>query len=143
MIERTYHINAKVKEFYNIALIADLHSNPGKEVKRRIIDNNPDFIAIVGDYVDTSLQEWPESIKLLEFCVNIAPTFFSLGNHDYLISSEDISVMKNIGVHVMNDQWENLNDEIIIGGLTSSFYHKCEKHDPLAKMELIPELDFI
>lgn len=51
--------------------------------------------------------------------------------------------MKSIGVHVLNDEWEAFNDEIIIGGLTSSFYHKCEYHDPLEPMELFPETGWL
>ena len=51
--------------------------------------------------------------------------------------------MKNQGVHVLNDTWERFNSEIVLGGLTSSFYHKCEHYDPKVPMKLYPNTNWI
>ena len=44
---------------------------------------------------------------------------------------------------VLNDEFTQLNDEIIIGGLTSYFYHKCEKYDPKIPLALYPEVEWL
>ena len=51
--------------------------------------------------------------------------------------------MKNQGVHVLNDTWERFNSEIVLGGLTSSFYHKCEHYDPKVPMKLYPNTNWL
>ena len=143
MNEVYYKVKTSLNKKYLIALISDLHSNSGRLVMYSLKRNLPSIIAIVGDFVDASLRKFPKSIRFLEQCVGLAPTFFALGNHDYLITKDDLDYMKSIGVHVLNDEWEYLNDEIVVGGLTSSFYHKCEHHDPLEQMKLYPEMDWL
>lgn len=41
---------------------------------------------------------------------------------------------------MLNDSFVRFNEEIIIGGLNSYFYHKCEKYDTKIPMALFPEL---
>ena len=50
--------------------------------------------------------------------------------------------MRVIGVYVLNDMFINVG-EFVIGGLTSSFYHKCEKYDPKTPMVLYPEVNWL
>lgn len=50
--------------------------------------------------------------------------------------------MKSIGVVVLNDEFINFG-ELVIGGLTSLFYHKCEKYDPKIPMVLYPEVEWL
>lgn len=50
--------------------------------------------------------------------------------------------MRAIGVYVLNDMFINVG-EFVIGGLTSSFYHKCEKYDPKIPMVLYPEVNWL
>lgn len=138
-----YKVNTNLHSDYSIALVTDLHSCPGTEVIERIERDKTDIIAIAGDLVDTHLRDNSEAINFLKSCVNISYTALSLGNHDFLMDAEDFALMRNLGVHLCNDTWERFNSEIIIGGLTSSFYHKCEHYDPRIPMELFPETGWL
>ena len=138
-----YTINANVKSRHLIALITDLHGKFETNVIRSLKREKPDIIAIAGDFADFSLQDNWASVDFLSECANIGFTAFSLGNHDYLINSSDFVVMQNVGVHLLNDSWERFNSEIVIGGLTSPFYHKCEHYDPKLPMELYPETEWL
>lgn len=105
--------------------------------------NKPDVICIADDLCDTSLSKDKLIQNFLKEYVYIAPTYFSLGNHDYLIDKNDLEGMRQIGIVVLNDTYVRFNKEILIGGMTSYFYHKCEKYDPRIHMELFPEVDWL
>lgn len=138
-----YSIKANVIKCYLIALVTDLHGRDGTDVISLLQEEKPDIIAIAGDFVDSSLQENQLSIDFLKKCTNIGFTVFSLGNHDYHINNDDFAVIEDCGVQLLNDTWVRLSSEIVIGGLTSSFYHKCEHFDPKLPMELHPETDWL
>ena len=138
-----YRVNTAMDTKYTIALISDLHGMFHAEILQSLKSENPDIIAIVGDFVDSSLQDNSEAISFLKECANICFTALSLGNHDYLICENDFHIMKNQGVHVLNDTWERFNSEIVLGGLTSSFYHKCEHYDPKVPMKLYPNTNWL
>lgn len=141
IVEYELHVNIKCK--YSIALVSDLHSNPGVKAISAIKARCPDIICITGDFVNTSLKDWPKSISFLKESVKTTETFLSLGNHDYLITKDDIDYMRHLGVHVLNDEWLRFNEEIVIGGLTSAFYHKCERYDPKLKITILSEIDWL
>ena len=138
-----YSINVNLHSMYRIALVTDLHGRSGEEILSILYSNKPDIIAIAGDLVDTSIITNTEILKFLKKCTNIGFTVFSLGNHDYHINNDDFAVIEDCGVQLLNDTWVSLNSEIVIGGLTSSFYYKCEHFDPKLPMELHPETDWL
>lgn len=138
-----YEIKTDLNSSYVIALVSDLHSNPGFQAIDSIIIRKPDIICITGDFVNTGLKDWPDSIEFLRKCISVSKTYLSLGNHDYLITKDDMAYMINMGVSVLNDEWEEYNNEIIIGGLTSAFYHKCEKYDPKEKMDIEANVEWL
>lgn len=57
----------------------------------------PDMICIAGDLCSCSLVENDEIRAFLKGCVGIALTYFSLGNHEYLLDKKDIEEMESIG----------------------------------------------
>lgn len=138
-----YKIKTDLHSDYMIALVSDLHGRPAKDVVSSVSKEKPDIIAIAGDLVDTHLQDNQTIIDFLWSCVNISYTALSLGNHDFMMDSEDFKLIKEIGIHLYNDSYERFNSEIVIGGLTSSFYHKCEHYDPRIPMELFPEIGWL
>lgn len=138
-----YQVKANVSSSYSIALITDLHSNPGYDALNYLNQERPNLIAISGDFVDTHLHDNAGAINFLKSCVNISYTALSLGNHDFMMDDEDFILMRKLGVHLYNDTWERFNSEIVIGGLTSSFFHKCEHYDPRIPMELFPEVGWL
>lgn len=140
MVTANYLITAPLSKNYRIALLADMHSKVDSHILQMLQLKNLDMICIVGDLCNESLSDSPKVKEFLSEIVKIAPTYFSLGNHDYLLNKQDIEEMERIGVTVLNDCFVRFNEEIIIGGMTSYFYHKCEKYDPKLPMALFPEV---
>lgn len=137
-----YMLTAQLNKNYKIALLSDLHSIINPKIIPTIRNIKPSFICIAGDLCNTSLKESNTVKRFLENCISLAPTFFSLGNHDFQMTKEDIKWMKSIGIAVLNDEFTHFG-ELVIGGLTSSFYHKCEKYDPKISMPLYPEVKWL
>ena len=48
-----------------------------------------------------------------------------------------------MGITLLNDSFIRFNEEIVIGSITSYFYHKCEKYDPKISMALFPEMAWL
>ena len=135
MKETLYKILADVD--LTIALISDLHNRRGTDVLKSLQQQNPDIIAIAGDMVmglrsdleklsgDELLIEHQENIiPFIKSCVEIAPTFISLGNHEWFMLDEDISEITSIGGHVLDNRWEEQiisGQKFLVGGLTSVF----------------------
>ena len=138
-----YVLDVPLRKNYKIALLADMHSKVNPRILPMLQSNNPDMICIAGDLCNTSLSESPKVRDFLKEIVGIAPTFFSFGNHDYLLNRRDIEKIEKMGVTVLNDSFVRFNEEIVIGGMTSYFYHKCEKYDPKIPMALFPEVAWL
>lgn len=76
------------------------------------------------------LKEWnaldysPHSLALLRECPRIAPTFFSLGNHEWVLSDNDFKTIQNSGVILLDNSYQALSlrgdKPLFIGGLTSA-----------------------
>lgn len=135
MRETFYTIPANVQ--LTVALVSDLHNKKGTEALRSLKIQKPDIITIAGDMVmglrsnleglagDKPLIEQQKNIiPFLESCTYIAPTFISLGNHEWFLADEDISATVSTGAHVLDNRWMEYQvngHRILIGGLTSVF----------------------
>ena len=68
------------------ALVSDLHSEKPEKVIRLLKKMNPDYILAPGDIFEvmdgTKDEENENGFILLSECAKIAPTFYSLGNHE-------------------------------------------------------------
>lgn len=100
-----YVLNAPLSKNYKIALLADMHSKVNPHILSILQLNNPDMICIAGDLCNTSLSDSPKVREFLKEIVGIAPTFFSLGNHDYLLNRWDIEKSEKMGVSVLNNSF--------------------------------------
>ena len=67
-----------------IALASDLHDNPWTRVADALRKETPDLILVPGDLTDDGhIREGAEeTLAFLRECAAIAPTFYSLGNHE-------------------------------------------------------------
>ncbi len=67
-----------------LAVAADLHGQNGEEALRLLEEQKPDMILIPGDLMeDTELQDAGASgFAFLRACAGLAPTYYSLGNHE-------------------------------------------------------------
>lgn len=124
MVETTYYMNTPV----SIALLPDLHGHPGEEVLQVLRVHRPDMIAIAGDLLYGSFPEDDRSpletqehvLPFLSGCAAIAPAFFSLGNHEWMLDEEDLNRIRATGTVVLDNEWTEWHG-LVIGGLTSAY----------------------
>ena len=128
MVDTTYHIPGAPR----IALLADLHNRPYSSVISSVAAHHPSIICICGDVV---YGGWPEGnrspietqLNVLPFfraCVELAPTFFSLGNHERRLDRADLAAIHGTGVVLLDNNWVStvVDDKaVVIGGLTSAY----------------------
>lgn len=96
-------------EGYKIAEIADLHNHQwGDRLISRLKKEQPDMIAIAGDFVDSSHTDFDVAMEFIEQAKDIAPIYYVTGNHEAWLSnySELESKLIAAGVHMMDDTSE-------------------------------------
>lgn len=97
-----------------IVLITDLHShmygNGQRKIIKKIMDQNPDLIALAGDILDDEVPTHGTEV-FLDAIRNIAPIYYVTGNHE--IWTRDVSNVKDIfksyGVSVLENNYEEVN----------------------------------
>ena len=125
--ETQYQIEGCPKRI-TLALVADLHDRPFDRVLSSLKAHRPQVICIAGDLIHgdvdptlaVKLSASPTAIPFLRECVALAPTYYSLGNHEWSLGEKDFSFLKEMGVHVLHNTWEPLTDGVWIGGLSSA-----------------------
>ena len=71
-----------------------------------------------GDRSPLETQE--HVLPFLRSCASIAPTFLSLGNHEWMLDAKDLSDLSSTGVTVLDNNWVEM-DGVVVGGLTSGY----------------------
>ena len=112
-----------------MAVLTDFHNRDHEAVLDILRNDIPDAIMIPGDLVlgyfpegeEYIIDRCPNIISLLEGCCEIAPTYMSVGNHECLLCSDDFDRLRATGVVVLNNEWTEHSDGILIGGLTSDY----------------------
>ncbi len=59
-------------------------------------------------------------LPFLKSCAEIAPTYLSLGNHEYILCEDDLRLIYSTGVVVLDNSFISLGS-VLIGGLTSGY----------------------
>ncbi|MCD8398817.1 MAG: metallophosphoesterase [Lachnospiraceae bacterium] len=157
MVVTKYTIHKDIKKHLQadrlrIALVADLHNRPYKAVINGIRKTSPDIIAVAGDLVlgtenkVTNLLLQKNALGFLAEASTIAPTFYSLGNHERFTGDDgsgnrfafiDIMPIVKTGVILLDDaalQWHGIN----IGGLSSA-----SVHIPVPERKEVPNLTWL
>ena len=119
----TYNIDADIKKGLTIAHISDLHGKRWESVLEATMQVTPDMIAITGDLGKDWDASADDTLAFLRKLTAIAPTFYSLGNHEIGIIKEDICKISETGTVILDDSCTEVCG-IIIGGLTSGFLHR-------------------
>lgn len=109
-----------------MALLSDLHNRDYKPAAKSLAKRAPDLICVAGDLIygttpeddESPLHTQPNALALLRACAVIAPTFVSLGNHEWMLDQEDLDEMASTGAVVLDNTWVEHNG-LAIGGLTS------------------------
>ena len=124
------------------ALVSDLHSEKPEKVIRLLEKMNPDYILAPGDIFEvmdgTKDEKNENGFVFLSECTRIAPTFYSLGNHEMggtgswhamgntypkkekKMSARNAERLAETGVTFLNDSYVTV-DGMAIFGLSSGF----------------------
>lgn len=119
-----------------VAVASDLHNSPTDEVLRSLRAQRPQLIAIPGDLLlsiqpdnDTLVTQVEENVlPFLRECAKLAPTFYSLGNHEWMVCQEDVELLRAQGAVLLDSAYATINlngRRIVIGGLTSVAVTSC------------------
>ena len=128
MVETFY----KIPNAPHIALLADLHGRPYQQVIESIRRIKPDLICIVGDIIYGTHPENDRSpldtqgnvLPFLKACSEFAPTFLSLGNHEWMLDEDDLKQIIECDVFVLDNDFKTVavrDQRIVVGGLTSAY----------------------
>ena len=123
MKETFYRYNVPVK----ICLLADIHNRPFGEIITSLRRHRPDIIAVAGDIIERVRTDTDKpviiqpkySLDFIRACTACAPTFFSLGNHEWMLSDKDKKIIASLGATVLDNSFVHFG-KLCIGGLTSS-----------------------
>ena len=124
VVETTYHIPDLPCK---LALLADTHGRDQSPALESLRVHRPSLICIAGDILygvveddQSPLTTQTNVLPFLRACASIAPTFLSLGNHEWMLDDEDLSLLSATGVTVLDNEWVE-NEGLVIGGLTSPY----------------------
>lgn len=127
MVETFYELPVPA----TIALAADLHNAEPAPALASLRARRPALICVAGDLIRggarnaTPIDEaQPNVLPFLRNCAAIAPTFVSLGNHEWPLTPEDIDAMGRTSARVLDNAWAELEirgEQIAVGGLTSGY----------------------
>ena len=153
-----YQISARDASIdLNIAVASDLHGNPNRLPLELIAEQIPDLILIPGDLMDDRdlLDPRSRGYEFLRACAAIAPTFYSVGNHEIAcyhkgnpwrhptpipIPTEARERIAQTGAILLDNDCAALNEKVTICALSSGINRSENKPDAnaLARFE---ELD--
>ena len=128
MKETVHNIIAPVD--MTIALIADFHNADPTDILSSLQAHHPDMIAIAGDFLvgyrpgeNLIVEEQTSVLQLIAGCARLAPTFVSLGNHEWMISDEDVEKIERTGAVALDNSFvsHTVNGRtVVLGALTSA-----------------------
>lgn len=96
-----------------IGLVSDLHNADGSSALKILRAGRPDLIAVVGDLFMGYLRGEERGLirtqkNIMPFvrgCADIAPTFISLGNHEWLAAESDLRALARAGAVILDSSW--------------------------------------
>lgn len=97
---------------------ADIHGRDFDAILEAIAGEKPDLILVPGDLVGGH-NEKDRSAEFLSRAAKIAPTFFSVGNHEFK-SNMDINAVKSSGAYYLDNGFAVYHG-FVVGGLSSGF----------------------
>lgn len=110
-----------------LALVSDLHGRPCGAVLASLQERRPGLICIPGDFVHGvaprtghTLEAQPSVLPFFRACAALAPTFVSLGNHEWPLRPEELAMVRETGVTLLDNAWTR-RGPLVIGGLSSAY----------------------
>lgn len=129
MIETSYTVPACP---VSAALVTDTHNRPADAILRSLENRKPELILIAGDFLYAAppiapgrlkMQESRNAVELLRGCASVAPTFVSIGNHDWMLNDKDLELISSLAVTLLDNRFVfvHIGDRTLcIGGLSSA-----------------------
>ena len=142
---QTNHITVRSERIHKpltLAVCTDFHNGKFDAVRPQLA--GVDAILIVGDLVDRHAKwtnGYDNALRFLNEAPDIAPTFYSIGNHDRLLPrrEEYWPHVERSRVTVLDDRFVEFGG-IVLGGLSSIRVDKEEHQLPLQLVEKKPFL---
>ena len=143
MVETWYELGKRYG--ITLAVLADIHARRVEETLSLVEQNKPDIILIPGDLVDGAAIEKckehsnfiEETITNLNRIAQIAPTYYSIGNHEKQLTEAEIKELHGSKAVVVDNRYVNVSADLYIGGLSSGRNY----HDKKASQK--PDISFI
>ena len=111
---------------FTVALLSDLHDKAFDEIAASLRRVRPEVICVTGDFVNAKKRDREHVVggarnilPFFEMCAASAPTFVSLGNHEWPLTDEDFELIRATGVLTLDNRYVQYRNAAI-GGLTSS-----------------------
>jgi len=127
-----------------LAHLADLHCFPGKKWLRLLEKASPDIILSTGDMMQNTGKVSVEAgsnrhgLEFLSAAAEIAPLYYSLGNHENGMSEENRQILAVKQIHLLDNAWCMIHG-LVIGGLSSTIAAGMCHHEPTP----LPTHDFL
>ena len=147
MVEPWYELGKRYG--ITLAVLADIHARRVEETLSLVEQKKPDIILIPGDLVDGAAIEKckdhsnfiEEAIANLNRIAQIAPTYYSLGNHEKQLTEAEIKELHGTKAVVVDNRYVNVSADLYIGGLSSgrNYHDKRASHKP--DISFIPEFE--
>ena len=110
MVETWYELGKRYG--ITLAVLADIHARRVEETLSLVEQNKPDIILIPGDLVDGAAIEKckehsyfiEEAITNLNRIAQIAPTYYSLGNHEKQLTEAEIKELHGTKAVVVDNR---------------------------------------
>ena len=143
MVETWYELGKRYG--ITLAVLADIHARRVEETLSLVEQNKPDIILIPGDLVDGAAIEKckehsnfiEETITNLNRIAQIAPTYYSIGNHEKQLTEAEIKELHGSKAVVVDNRYVDVSADLYIGGLSSGRNY----HDKKASQK--PDISFI
>lgn len=137
----------------SIAFLADTHDIEPDSILASIRAHAPSLIVHTGDFLHgryatpgASVKGSPNTVRLLQGCVGIAPTFVSIGNHEAYIRGDDVDRLHAIGVVLLDNTFVSLDEgkhKLVVGGLSSGYYTAYQRDPDIRPRNPDPKTDWL
>lgn len=142
----TFKIPAPCEPF-TAAVTADLHGKPFDFIRSALEKRKPDVILIPGDICSEHISkeaydedprprlkkyDGDNALGFLRMAASIAPVYYSKGNHEWKFEDRDWALVRECGVHHLQNEFISFRG-INIGGFASFRKYGSKYIDPFRK----------
>ena len=115
-----YTWQGKLHRSYTFAVVTDLHNGNFADILPQMA--GVDAILVVGDMVLRYSDSFDRAAQFIKQAPSIAPTYYSLGNHEWRLHSarQWMEQVRLSGVHLLDNRYVRLGDDLVLGGLSAA-----------------------